>query len=748
MGYGYDPRGNVASVTYPDGSAVSYGYDGDNRLSLVTDAEGNETKYSHDPAGRLSGLTQTGGSASYSYNAKGLPTKAEYRAGDILLLEESLAYDVLGRVTGSRRVGNAPAVTGSESYAYDAAGRLLAYGRDGAVETYSYDLMGNRLSRLRDGEETVSYEYNALNQLTAMTSGEVRHGYEYDRRGNLTRELKGQTPIRSYTYDAAGYMTLGSNEETGETSAYGYNALGMCVKRSRASGTVSYVPDFLGAAGSELMAYREGTASMRAVYGRGYELLSQRADLDTEMRTAHFLPDLYGSPLFVLDGQGQTRFAERDIWGRAAGREAGTEETSPFAGETRFTSYPYDPVTGVYFAHARLYDADLGRMLSKDPVKRGLNGYPYCGNDPVNHTDPTGEIPTVLLFGAGGGILGGIAGFAGSALDQLSTGDGFSLRRALGSAANGMVTGAVKGALIGSGAGIPVAFGADFAAGAAGSLLEQAISGERVNAGRGILGGLSNAVSGAIFGNVPFKNAGEAFGKGALAGAATSGLGYLSDLIGRQPKSGQMGHFPGGTVARTPYERLMDPRGICILQDVFGGGLGVRKAYGYRYEMRDPDQPVRDGFDLGDFLRSTLTGGLMGGLSGVAFYGMGKAVEVLKGSLSGGSKDNPYKKLYRAVSPEEYDDVFKTGGFRATPDGRTLEAKEFGNSLEDTLNFANHPINVDKAAILEVTIPKSIYNQLNHMSLDTPYFKSGTTIVEPDLLNIFNKSISKIRHVY
>jgi hypothetical protein len=295
-------------------------------------------------------------------------------------------------------------------------------------------------------------------------------------------------------------------------------------------------------------------------------------------------------------------------------------------------------VTGVYFAHARLYDADLGRMLSRDPVKRGLNGYPYCGNDPVNHTDPTGEIPTVLLFGAGGGILGGIAGFAGSALDQLSSGDGFSLRRALGSAANGMVTGAVKGALIGSGVGIPVAFGADFAAGAAGNLLEQAISGERVTAGRGILGGLSNAVSGAIFGNVPFKNAGEAFGKGALAGAATSGLGYLSDLIGRQPKSGQMRHFPGGAVARTPYERLMDPRGICILQDIFGGGLGVRKAYGYRYEMRDPDQPVRDGFDLGDFLRSTLTGGLMGGLSGVAFFGVGKAVEALKGSLNRGSK--------------------------------------------------------------------------------------------------------------
>ena len=54
--------------------------------------------------------------------------------------------------------------------------------------------------------------------------------------------------------------------------------------------------------------------------------------------------------------------------------------------------------------------------------------------------------------------------------------------------------------------------------------------------------------------------------------------------------------------------------------------------------MRDPDQPMRDGFDLGDFFRSTLIGGLMGGLSGVAFYGMDKAVGALEGSLSGGTR--------------------------------------------------------------------------------------------------------------
>ena len=263
-------------------------------------------------------------------------------------------------------------------------------------------------------------------------------------------------------------------------------------------------------------------------------------------------------------------------------------------------------------------------MLSKDPVKRGLNGYPYCGNDPVNHTDPTGEIPTMLAFDAG----------------------------------------------------------------VAGNLLEQAINRENVNISKGILGGLSNAVSGAIFGNVPFKKAGQAFGKGALAGAATSGLGYLSDLIGRQPKSGQMGHFPGGAVTRTPYERLMDPRGTCILQDIFGGGLGVRKAYGYRYEMRDPDQPERDGFDLGDFLRTS-------GLSGVAFFGVGKAVKALKGSLSGGSKGGTHVlpnaedlKMSQTVQ-NHMNDVIKKGpnaGQLSRPyidsDGTTLLLNEIMQSAD------------------------------------------------------------------
>ncbi len=44
---------------------------------------------------------------------------------------------------------------------------------------------------------------------------------------------------------------------------------------------------------------------------------------------------------------------------------------------------------------ARFYDSAQGRILAKDPVKSGLNGYPYCDNDPVDYVDPTGEVPFI-----------------------------------------------------------------------------------------------------------------------------------------------------------------------------------------------------------------------------------------------------------------------------------------------------------------------------------------------------------------
>ena len=61
-------------------------------------------------------------------------------------------------------------------------------------------------------------------------------------------------------------------------------------------------------------------------------------------------------------------------------------------------------------------------MLSPDPIKRNINPYPYCDNDPVNYSDPTGEIANILVGAGLGGFFGGAAGFLGNAASQLMDG--------------------------------------------------------------------------------------------------------------------------------------------------------------------------------------------------------------------------------------------------------------------------------------------------------------------------------------
>ena len=65
-----------------------------------------------------------------------------------------------------------------------------------------------------------------------------------------------------------------------------------------------------------------------------------------------------------------------------------------------------DTETGYVYLRARYYDPTIGRFISEDSAKDGYNWYVYCGNDPVNRVDPSGEFALIasLLIGAAIGI--------------------------------------------------------------------------------------------------------------------------------------------------------------------------------------------------------------------------------------------------------------------------------------------------------------------------------------------------------
>lgn len=120
--------------------------------------------------------------------------------------------------------------------------------------------------------------------------------------------------------------------------------------------------------------------------------------------------------------------------------------------------------------------------------------------------------------------------------------------------------------------------------------------------------------------------------------------------------------------------------------------------------------------------------------------------EFTRFNLEGTSKTGEsLTSLYRAVGPDEFYDVMKTGEFNVIPNG--LQAKQFGLSFEETLKFADKYSDI--GAIIEVKVPTSVLNKIGDFTqVDKFIFKSGTVTIHADKLGEFNKIIQELIHKY
>ena len=96
---------------------------------------------------------------------------------------------------------------------------------------------------------------------------------------------------------------------------------------------------------------------------------------------------------------------EYDAWGRvvsikyANGNDINVSNHIGVINPIRYRGYYYDSETGFYYLKSRYYDPAIGRFISADDpsylgageTTQGLNLFAYCGNNPVNRVDPTGN---------------------------------------------------------------------------------------------------------------------------------------------------------------------------------------------------------------------------------------------------------------------------------------------------------------------------------------------------------------------
>lgn len=221
------------------------------------------------------------------------------------------------------------------------------------------------------------------------------------------------TEGREYRYDDAGNMT----HEDGDKRRFTWDYANRLVRFEDASGVTHYVYDVGGqrthkirvrsAAELDVTIYFSPwfeysyTATLDASYdvvatssksdrlhvNNGIHRIAILTKTAAEDVTLFCLTDHLGNIVrgLTVDAQGLAQPAFETEYYPYGQVSLGASEDYPYG----FTGKERDAESGLYYYGARYYASHLGRWISVDPAgaSEGVNGYQFCGNDPVNHVD-------------------------------------------------------------------------------------------------------------------------------------------------------------------------------------------------------------------------------------------------------------------------------------------------------------------------------------------------------------------------
>jgi RHS repeat-associated protein len=279
-----------------------------------------------------------------------------------------LTRDPVGRI--SRKVETVAGTTATYDYTYDVDGQLIEVRKDGAlVEQYSYDNNANRTSSL---SATASYD----EQDRLLEQGYVN--YQIDVDGFLV-----QRGSDTFQYSARGELLQAT--AGGQTVTYQYDGTSRRVAKTTSVGTTQYLYGNLSNP-FQVTASRAPDNVLTTYYYDDYGALYafERGGMRFYVGSDHL-----GTPKVVTDNTGTiVRQIEYDSWG------VRISDTNPsFDLPVGFAGGIPDDATGLVRFGLRDYEPASGRWTAKDPIffKGGLNLFQYCGNDPVNFKDPSGQ---------------------------------------------------------------------------------------------------------------------------------------------------------------------------------------------------------------------------------------------------------------------------------------------------------------------------------------------------------------------
>jgi len=383
----------------------TFTYDSMGNLATINGLNGESTVYSYSPLGLLK-------SKSFQMGAEGV-TSNWYSGSDVY------TYDSLGRMKTDARVEENSGTQVSQDLSTentydDNSGFLMNYkvnsshylypkyaGKQIGNISYTYDSLGNlQLKNVYDKSgntlQTLKYAYNKNYpmQLSSLsTNGISGSSITYNNEEEMLTDYNGNT----FYYDPTGSMVQ-TTPSSGLTQDYVYGPEGVA-------------QSYLDSNSSQLEMYMDGeTFSNQGNYyvsylpdgyvtGKQGDGLTQGAqsfeNFDSQGNVEDILPKLN-----VVNGE-HSNAIQMDVYTPYNERSTFSQNFVPVLPDIAVGALgeQQDDATGyTYLGNGnRAYDPNTGRFLNQDALSPfnagGVNGYAYCGGEPVNSSDPSGNEP-------------------------------------------------------------------------------------------------------------------------------------------------------------------------------------------------------------------------------------------------------------------------------------------------------------------------------------------------------------------
>ena len=416
--------GRIKGLEYPNGLTLQYEYNDSGYLTQTKNAASGyvyQEVTAMDWAGRITGAnlaeSQLERLSLYDTDSSVMLSTQVTKNGSVIHAHDYTLFDDYKNLLQEQN-----RVTGLEkNYGYDELNRLTSYNFSNQTPNfdqwvyYDYDATGNLLKKTDYSEDKDdAYRYggdtacnananagsNAVCRIEKLDSTIVH--FKYDNRGNL---LTGDGLTLNYNHmDKPLTVARNSSVLSAANSDFIYGSDGMRAKQVRtANGSTltTYYVDKLYELDSDgsWRAFIDNVAVLSYTPERKHQILFT-------------LRDRLGSATTLVDHNGST-VSQRyfDPFGRAA-NAAYSHNSSIMAGESftdamldladtnryrrGFTDHEHLNEQQIIHMNGRVYDYNLGRFLSVDPViqaptsTQSPNPYSYIMNNPLAGIDPTG----------------------------------------------------------------------------------------------------------------------------------------------------------------------------------------------------------------------------------------------------------------------------------------------------------------------------------------------------------------------